>query len=288
MFTITFILLGLISQSICSDVDIVKRLKTRYNDTPLICVDSANSVRPAYECSGLLIRGVDFNKTEMKYPWSKKYTDKTDALSYAFLRTDQNFSWLGNGYGSGFIINPELKIASQANKLNVFCTFPINAITKYRAGAHGCGQSYKDTPGTSRECHTQGINSLPKWISHYVSVTNGDFFYFMRKQCGFDMTIGAPERVFQVVMAAKAYIEENYQKPFNTICNELRIEAWDDENCDEIPIETFFYFIHIPGAAIDAENNRDLFYKHCSRKVPIVGLRLPDVDQDFTIESAEY
>lgn len=72
MFIIKFILFGIISKSFCSDVDIVKTLKDRYNDASTNCMDSKNRTRPAYECSGLILRGVKFDETDMKYPWSKK------------------------------------------------------------------------------------------------------------------------------------------------------------------------------------------------------------------------
>lgn len=164
LFFIYFLVSWVCSKSTLSDeaVDIVRTLQIRYNDLSSNCLDSKDRTKPAYECSGLIIRGVNIENSEMKFAWSKKESNRrTNAFSVGFLRRDQLFSEL-LGYDTGFIIYPHLKTPSnrQQNELKVFCAFPVDANTNGREGHHGCGKLCYDDTETSRSCDVQGINSL--------------------------------------------------------------------------------------------------------------------------------
>lgn len=173
---------------------------------------------------------------------------------------------------------------SPENKLNVFCAFPINGATELRLDIHACGQISNDTTGRSRECQDQGINSLIKWILYYHGAGVSELMF---TQCAFDMTVKTAAKDFKAAIAVKNYIARYWPNLAN-LNNELRIEAMHDGNCDEIPIETFFYLIDFPGADAKAANYRDLFYKRCGRKLPIVGLQLPTENRDLIIKTEEY
>lgn len=134
MYLIQIIFLGLISQSIFCD-DIINRLTKRFNDLSKSCFDSNNRERPAYECSGIMLRDVSMDQSPLKFPWSKNEINKrTNAFSVAFFRADQLFSKFPHGYDAGFVIYPRLKTphSRRENKQTVFCAFPVNAHCSYR------------------------------------------------------------------------------------------------------------------------------------------------------------
>lgn len=293
MFTIKIVLFAVILKLIyCevdvdADVDIATRLKSRYDDLSSVCLDSENRQRPAYECSGLIIRGINFDPNQMKYPWSKKESNiRTNSFAYSYLRADQQFSRFPRGYKAGFFIYPHLKTPPtfEENKLNVFCAFPLDAFTDMRNGSHGCGQNRRDDTGSSIECNLQGIDSLEKWVSHFQNITNSENTDFNHRQCGFDLTTENAAEAFQIVVAAKIYLRENSNR-YAYQNNEFRIEAWDEENCKEIPIEAFFYVIDSAGADEKAVSYREEFRKCSGRTLPVVGIRLPNADRDMTIEN---
>lgn len=116
--------------------DIIKRLINRYNDVRKECIDKNNNTKPAFQCSGLLIRGLaNIGGREQKYAWSKKQSNiRQNAFSVTFLRRDQPFSKLFGGYESGFINYPHLKTPSNKYAYRAYCAFPINAGTDFRSG----------------------------------------------------------------------------------------------------------------------------------------------------------
>jgi len=222
---------GLISNS--TGDDIAKRLKKRYNSVKEKC-SSRGKDRPAYECSGIMIRGVNNN---VQLAWGMKDMNKQkDGFSLAFLRKDQVFSKFPFNYDSGFIIYPHLKTPKKKNTYKVFCSFPMDGWTDAREG-HGCGKSGGDV--LSSHCHKQNIKSYNDWKSHFVKIQN---IHLPTKQCAFDMTKKSAAKYFAVSLKANRYIQKRLPQ-FAFTNNELKMHAWSVKKAKKIPIEAFFLFV---------------------------------------------
>lgn len=272
---ITLLFLCLILKLISGD-NIEHRLINRFNDVRSMCINSRHQKRPAYECTGLMIRGVSnigFG-AEQKHAWSKKQINKrTNAFSVGFLRKDQLFHSFPGGYDSGFILYPHLRTPRGKARFDVLCAFPVNAHTNDRSGRHACGRSNDDRTGNSKHCHAQRITSIKAWISHYEKIVHSKNKNFIKKQCGFDTTTKDSAEIFNVALEANKYLRK-YSK-YGWRNNELRIRAWNENNPKEIPIEAFFYLIESKGGREKAMMYQINYFVQTNERVPIVGIRLP-------------
>lgn len=117
----------LISGDTNTSDDIAQKLIDRYNDVRDECTDENNNTKPAFECSGLIIRFVaNVGDGQQKYAWSKKKSNvRKNAFSASFLRRDQQFSEFPQGYDSGFIYYPHWQTPSNKYSYPVYCAFPI-------------------------------------------------------------------------------------------------------------------------------------------------------------------
>lgn len=257
-------------QSLCSG-DIVSRLKKRYYDTRTVCKARGKKV-PAYECSGIMIRGINEN-SNLPHAWSLKPRNKEkNSFSVAYLRKDTRFSGFPGGYNAGFIIYPHLSTPKKKNKYKVFCAFPMDGYTDVRGGEHACGQSDGDVFGTSKHCDELGITSYATWVDHFkrITQTGGNLEI---KQCAFDMTIKSAAQDFATLLKANSYLRTSNKFPLKN--NELVFHGWNEEEPKNIPIEAFFYLLDKKGAYDNAKKFQKDFQKLGGGKMPIVGIRLP-------------
>lgn len=282
---IRVIFLSFILKLICGDNstsdDIAQRLIDRYNDVRLECVDKCNNKKPAFQCSGLMMRGlakVGDPGSQQNYAWSKKKSNvRLNKFSVTFLRRDQRFSSFPHGYESGFIYYPHLQTPSDKNSYRVFCAFPIDAWSDFRKGDHGCGRYYRDASRKSDDCIAQGINTLAKWTKNFQCVTKGKNakFEFAKWQCGFDMTTKDAHTNFALVLEAKKWFR-HYSRKYSWYHNELVIRAWNEETPRKLPIEAFFYIIGYSSGRDKACMYQSDYLKLTGEMVPVVGVRLPN------------
>lgn len=305
LFRVVFFLIATssISKSSCQK-DIVEELKERYYDTSTECFDAKNEAQPIYKCSGIIIRGIDLYKNVTKFAWSLKPLDKArNSFSFGFLRQDFQFTILGRGYDAGFIIYPHLSTPIGKSTPKVLCGFPADARTDARSD-RGCGLMRNDVTGTSQRCDAQNITTFTQWLSHYNEIINSkiecnfiDNFEprmvcgsdlknwqatpdevpgvrFDLRQCGFDLSNINAVQNFDVMREAHLYLKNDPILAYEG--NELKLEAWDENDAKQIPIQAFFYFMGTEKGYESALKYQSDFYTESGGEmVPIVGIRLP-------------
>jgi len=261
----------LISHSTCDDV--AKRLKYRYND-----VRECKMEKPAYQCSGILIRGVN-NELNLTYAWDMKPKNKEkDAFSLAYLRKDQQFSSI-HGCDSGFIIYPHLKTPSTKNTYKVYCSFPFNGASDYRKGRHGCGTFHRRSK--SKHCNKLNIKSYHNWKCYFKKFNQTK----MSGHCAFDLTRDSPAKYFNIALKANTYIQKRLPQDYAFAHNELRMNAWNAKKTNELPIEAFYF---VRDSAIGkhlAEKYQDQFYTRGGGEIPIVEIQLPSKTNSFKVKN---
>lgn len=254
------------------DIDYAKRIEDRFYDKRTECFNRNNAKKPAYQCSGILIRGV---KDGHSPAWRMKPGNaQRTSFSVAFLREDTPFDSMPFNYNTGFIIYPHLSTPKKKNSYRVYCSLVVDGWTDGREGRHGCGKSQSDTTGTSRHCDAQGITSFNKWKTHYNSIMTGPNVSLEPKQCAFDMTLSTAARDFSIMLKAKTFLRSKNDK-YSYINNELLFHIWTAERPKKLPIEAFFYLIDSQGALDQAKKHQAEYLQRTGEKRPIVGIRLP-------------
>lgn len=261
---IIFIVAGCYSKSLRQE-DIVAELTNRFYDVSTECLDDQNQAQPLYKCSGMLIRGITYSIAK-KFAWYSPRDFKDQSLSFSFLRRDQTYD---SQYESGFIFYPQLKTPSQKKVQNVLCAFPLNAATNVRID-RGCGKFSGDHTGLTQPCELQNITSFEDWLIHHKKVQQSS----SELGCGFDMTKETAARSFALSMKANTYLQAKLENVAGH--NELLLEAWDENNAKQIPIEAFFYVIDSKNAREHAvKNQKDFYIASGGEEVPVVGIRFP-------------
>lgn len=255
------------------NTNIANDLKARYNDSTKIC----SGDKPAYQCSGILIRGIN-QANKLPHAWSLKPENKQkESFSFAFLRHDQPFSSFPRGYDSGIIMFPQLKTPAGKNTYKVYCAFPTDGGTDARTG-HGCG-TYNNDP-MSDHCDKVGITTYDAWVSNFNRIKNSNDTNFVARQCAFDMTISSRAKDFDIIRQANQYIQKNSSKYYMRN-NELLVHAWNEDNAAPLPIEAFFYLIDSTDGLKHAQEFQRDYYNQANKEfVPIVGIKLPQNPTD--------
>ncbi|CAH0762351.1 unnamed protein product [Bemisia tabaci] len=254
-----------------SDVAASKRkadeLNERFNNAVGGC-EGPRGESPAYECSGILIRGVSSDRNP--YAWTlSKYSRETMSVCMGYLRRDAQWAGFPYGYVSGFIMYPQSKTPWTKTKTGVICAFPLDAHSDERTGKYACGESQQDTIGESGHCHAQGIFSFRDWLAHYHRVS----FNFSHTQCGFDMTAPQAPGLFRTFLKASNFVQN---EPFDLKNNEILVYAWNENDVARIPIEAFFFTVGSEEGRLSARRfQRDFKRASGGETIPIVGIQFP-------------
>ncbi|NWB47529.1 Ig-like domain-containing protein [Pseudomonas gingeri] len=260
------------SQFILAGQETAAQLTQRYRDTRADC--GAPS-RPAFLCSGILLRGT--NPSPDYHAWDPSdFSITSGGVSFSYLRTDAKYKVLAYNYKNGFFFSPYLRSEGKVHP-EVLCSFVIDGHTFERPTEQGCGVHirYPD----SGSCRNQGITTAAQWLAHYDRVT-GDA-QRQQHQCAFDVRDALNEQAtaaFNTSLAAMKLIPgESFAME-----NELRIATWARNIPTQLPIEAFFYVNDgLPGAQHD---QRD-FFQVTGINIPIIRMTLPAVAaNDATFE----
>lgn len=258
--------------------NITEILKDRFNDNSSECLDpSDNSWKPAFQCSGIIIRGVRTGNKygDKRFAWNKNPRENVSAFSFVFLRKDQLFSQFPKDYVAGFILYPHLRTPKVKKIFKALCAFPFDGASEKRYGTDGCGYT-NYFPDTSRSCDSQDITTIEKWLSVYsYTVRNSELpLPLTIEQCGWDLTTENATRNFRLSMQAKTYIQ-NVRGLGGMDNNELRIAEWNPSEPGAIPIEAFFYLMESKTGQDTAIKYQTEYFHQTLQFVPVVGIRLP-------------
>lgn len=250
-----------------------------------IVEDCGSPTRPAFLCSGVLLRATNPNTEYFAWDPSPKSV-ASGGVSFSYLRKDAKFTKLAYGYLNGMILYPYAHAPEYKNTdLDVMCAFPIDAGTNERTNA-GCGAHWA-YPDTSISCQEQGVFTSKTWIAHYDDVDVGG--NKNAHQCGFTTSEASgedPTTMFNQAILSQSELPDG---SFRTQ-NELRIATWDtkDQNYPEnFPIQAFFYIYKQSGSntpiekgLVGAQESQETYYQVTRIWVPIVRMTLPLTTKD--------
>jgi len=252
--------------------------------------------RPAFMCSGILIRTATNDPNNRFFVWdlAPSSTAGTGALhtgqggvSFSWIRKDITFRDLGN---SGYTLYPSrgpyaLKASGKITP-KVLCGFPMDGWTNYRADA-GCGPGINTQANNApiaggRVCQDENIlQGVTQWVDHYENPPAGTPQYFW--QCGFDLYTSAKRpgglkngQAFQQWMYARGRMEQiDGDRTFQNR-NELRIEDWPaGTDPRAIPIQSFYYVVGNAAGRADAQKSQLVYHQKTGIAVPVVQISVP-------------
>jgi hypothetical protein len=229
-------------------------LTARYYDTKRDC---GSSTRPAFLCSGVLIRGTRYSTAY--HSWDPSPTSLKDGgISFSYLRKDSKFDKLAFGYNNGVIFYPIFGAPKGKMDPEYICAFPLDG-----------GDPY------TQPCQSWGVLTGAEW---YTGFTNGAFKGSGFLACGFTVDDhknpkGGTANGFSAVIDAMKLLG---QKSF-TDQNEIRANTWTAGQGKVLPIEAFFY---IKDGLPNARNDQIDFQRTTGLWVPVIRLTLPATMND--------
>lgn len=252
--------------SVAEGIDIQNALNQSYANT---VVDCGASTRPAFLCSGVLIRGTNTFSSSY-HSWDPSPSSQSrGGISFSYLRKDSKFNHLAYGYNNGFIFYPYLNAPDGKNTdIDIMCAFPIDGWTDGR-DEKGCG-AYVSYPNDSGTCQAQGIYTAEQWYQHYQS--GG---YNHQYECGFetkdDSTYNTADAFHQTILGMALAGEESFNEQ-----NELVLATWPQGMQNTLPMEAFFYVSGTSGLSSAQSNQQDFFDNTTAHiVVPVIEMKLP-------------
>ena len=237
----------------------VEQLKGWYNQTAINC---GTATRPAFLCSGVMLRGTLSRQTYLPWDPSQNSID-SGGVSFAWIRTDTNFKELPLNYNNGFIFYPVFDTPAGKNShIEVMCAFPYDGWTDIR-NQQGCGTNTA-YPTHSRPCNEQNINTGVQWINHFNAAPDK-----YKAQCGWNVREGqanTADRFYQSIDGRSRITSKEWYGN-----NELRLATWARGSGAQLPIQSFFYVAGTAGLA-SAQDDQRRYFENYKQVVPVIQL----------------
>ena len=243
-------------------------------------VENCGSTRPAYLCSGLMLRGTQHSDQYKVWNPSPK-SKENKGVSFSYLRDDAKYDRLGLLNYNGYVLKPADSITDPQQKLTVNCFFPLDAWTDNR-NQGGCGDN-ADTPKiTEALCESINVNTASEWIRNYNSVGKE-----RPSICAFDVrkekSTQAANNFYEGIKAMGLLNDVSFRRQ-----NEIRITTWQDDKPQQLPILAFIY-TRSDGLASAKADQQDM-YSATQRWIPVIYLNLPDTpaaDATFAYKASD-
>jgi hypothetical protein len=238
---------------------LVADLNAKYNST----VPQCSNNMPAYYCSGILLRAVDYSTFFKFWDYGSKAT-LLGSVAFSYIRSDIGSTSLNGGRKSGFILKDQTSALADGKALRLRCIFPFPTESLDDRASHGCGfaprgvQVNEDlancaklfTPAVTPELWLQNFHehqSLPK------------------NQCSLSTMVAAQ---FNTSILVHDLIDAAWTaKPM-----EVLVETWDESKPARLPLAAVFYDASAPAKLADAQNFQREYYEVTSLYVPVVKL----------------
>ena len=244
-------------------------LNLMYQDTRQDC--GAPS-RPAFLCSGVLLRGTTPSTAYQFYSISPK-NQARGGVSTSYLRKDAKFKQLAYGYKSGFIFDAVLDNPADHTDYKVLCAFAIDAGTDDRT-QNGCGDSSRTT-AKEDFCDQMGITTAEQWLALYRKP--GEPAH--SQQCAFDVRqgrgIGTANAFYQSLRAMALIGDESFNED-----NEVILAPWTIDAPRSPSILASFY---TEDAGVEGARLSQIQWYTVTgfqQVLPAIAMNLPKTPQD--------
>lgn len=253
---------------------LVTELNAKYRSDVAEC----SHQRPAYYCSGIVLRAVDYSTFFKFWDYGSKAT-KLGSVAFTYIRSDVGSVTLNGNRKAGFILKDQTSAQAAEKALNLRCIYPFPTESLDLRADFGCGFAPKFA-GDSADLANCAKLAVPA-ITAAVWLKNFEEHGSLPKnQCSLSTMMAAQ---FKASLEAHKMIDATWTaKPM-----EVLVETWDEKAPEKLPIEALFYDAATPAKLADAQKFQRDFYLETSLFVPIVKMNLLAADGEIFTYTAE-
>ncbi|WP_448092186.1 hypothetical protein [Pseudomonas lini] len=232
---------------------------------------------PAYHCSGVLVRAVDYSNIFKFWDYGSAAT-KLGSVAFTYIRSDVGSTGLNGNRKSGFILKDQTTALAEGKALNLRCIYPFPTESLDVRADHGCGFAPKldqQNPDLAN-CAKLAVpaTTAAAWLKNFIEHSS-----LPKNQCSLSTMVAGQ---FKASLEAHSLVNAIWTaKPM-----EVLVKAWDKSKPEKLPIEAVFYEASAPAKLADAQKFQRDYYRATSLYVPIVKLNLSAPGNDIFSFSA--
>jgi hypothetical protein len=240
---------------------LIADLNAKYNSNVAQCSNGT----PAYFCSGVLLRGVDYSTVFKFWDYGSQAT-KLGSVAFTYIRSDVGSTSVNSHRNSGFILKDQTSALAAGKALNLRCIFPFPTESLDVRADHGCGFAPKTAQTDTDLANCAKLWGSPvtaaAWLKNFQEHSS-----LPKNQCSLSTVVAAQ---FKASLEAHTLVGAAWtNKPM-----EVLIQTWDKSKPESLPIEAVFYNASTPAKLLDAQKFQREYYLETSLYVPIVKLNL--------------
>jgi hypothetical protein len=246
-------------------------LVTDLNNKYTSHVAQCSNGTPAYYCSGVLLRAVDYSTFFKFWDYGSAAT-KLGSVAFTYIRSDVGSTTLNGNRKSGFILKDQTSALAAGKALNLRCIFPFPTESLDVRADQGCGFALKvgQLNADLANCAKLAVpaTTAAAWLKNFTEHSS-----LPKNQCSLSTVVAAQ---FKASLEAHRLVDATWTaKPM-----EVLIETWDESKPEKLPIEAVFYEASTPAKLADAQKFQREYYLEASLYVPIVKLNLAAADKN--------
>jgi hypothetical protein len=244
---------------------LVTDLNAKYQSNVAQCSNGT----PAYYCSGILLRGVDYSTFFKFWDYGSKAT-KLGSVAFTYIRSDIGSTALNGNRKSGFILKDQTSALADGKALHLRCIFPFPTESLDVRADHGCGFAPKVAQADPDLANCAKLWGSPTtaaaWLNNFKEHDS-----LPKNQCSLSTVVASQ---FKASLEAHKLVDAGWTaKPM-----EVLVQTWDENKPEKLPVEAVFYDVSTPAKLADAQKFQREYYLATSLYVPIVRLHLGAVD----------
>ncbi|WP_448092188.1 hypothetical protein [Pseudomonas lini] len=220
---------------------------------------------PAYHCSGVLVRAVDYSTFFKFWDYGSAAT-KLGSVAFTYIRSDVGSTALNSNRKSGFILKDQTTALAEGKALNLRCIYPFPTESLDVRADHGCGFAPKlDQLNTDlANCAKLAVpaTTAAAWLRNFIEHSS-----LPKNQCSLSTMVAGQ---FKASLEAHDLVDATWTAK----SMEVLVEVWDESKPEKLPIEAVFYEASAPAKLADAQKFQRDYYRATSLYVPIVKLNL--------------
>jgi hypothetical protein len=252
---------------------LVTDLNAKYQSNVAQCANGT----PAYYCSGVLLRAVDYSTFFKFWDYGSQAT-KLGSVAFTYIRSDIGSTALNGNRKSGFILKDQTSALVVGKAVSLRCIFPFPTESLNERADHGCGFAPKVAQADPDLANCAKLWGSPvtaaAWVKNFKEHQS-----LPKNQCSLSMAVAAQ---FKASLEAHKLVNVEWTaKPM-----EVLVKTWDESKPENLPIEAVFYDASIPAKLADAQRFQREYYIATSLYVPIVKLNLAAPDSNVFVFSA--
>ncbi|MGY1889481.1 hypothetical protein [Pseudomonas sp. SDT291_1_S447] len=246
-------------------------LNRRYQNTTAECAGA----KPAYFCSGVLVRGSD---PALEFWKHGEVARKLGAEGFVYLRGDLDTQRLA--LANGMVFSDSFTAIGNGLSLEVLCAYPFAFPSTATRANFGCAalsatQHLQDVSS----CADVGVSDAPAWLAHFQQQGQ-----LPEKQCSLSSLDPAQ---FKASLLAHQGIDDSWSaRP-----NKVQIKNWDPDAPGLLPVQGLYYDVTQPGALLGAQKDQRDYFIATGEWLPILRMNLsepPDAVFGFNLQDQLY